>query len=759
MKNVIWLLVACMAGWFSSGVHAQSSFYHPDTVQEIRIYFDQPNWDHLLDSLYVAGEKDRILASLTINGEQLDSVGIRFKGFSSVSVDRTKNPFNIKLDYVHNNQDYDGIQKIKLSNVINDPSFIRESLSFEIGRKYMPASRANFANVYINDTLWGLYTNVEAVNKRFIGEHFGSNNQAFFKCNPESLDFDGENSNLGNSPGTDSTDYYPFYDKESTSGWTDLYHLIDTLNTEAGEIEKILNVDRTLWMHAFNYALVNFDSYVGYAQNYYLYRDDNRQFNPVIWDLNMSLGSYRLADASLFFDGFTIPEAKTMDPLQHYLNISVYPRPLMRNLFNDDRYRKMYLAHMRTIMAENFDNGEYYARGQVLQTLIDGPVASDTNKFYSYIDFQDNLDVTVADLIDFPGIKDLMEARSAYLSTYPGFSGAPTLANINHAPQTPAIGDDVWIIADVADADEVILAYRNGGSGLFGKITMLDDGTQNDGTAGDGTYGIKLSGIGNSVQYYLYADNDSAGRFSPERAAYEYYSFQTKIGFQDLVINEFMASNDVTAADESGDYDDWIELYNPTQYDISTAGLYLSDDPSRLDKWPMPDVTLAPDGYLIVWADEDGSQGALHANFKLSGGGETISLAYLDGTMVDSVIFGPQTTDISEARKPNGSGPFVAGDPTFFNNNDNPVSIEKEVDLHVSVFPNPAGDELRIRFEGKRPSSIRALDLQGRQLFRKQVGTGENDISLNTGNFPNGIYLIALTFEQGTVTRKFIVQR
>ena len=51
-----------------------------------------------------------------------DSVGVRYKGFSSVSVNRVKNPFNIKLDYIIEGQDHQGIDKIKLSNVISDPS-------------------------------------------------------------------------------------------------------------------------------------------------------------------------------------------------------------------------------------------------------------------------------------------------------------------------------------------------------------------------------------------------------------------------------------------------------------------------------------------------------------------------------------------------------------------------------------------------------------------------------------------------------------
>ena len=409
---------------------AQTDYFAVDSIREIKIYFSQSNWDHILDSLYVAGQEDRMLANVILDGSAYDSVGIRYKGFSSVSVTRVKNPFNIKLDYIRN-QNHNGIEKIKLGNVIQDPSFVREVLSYEISRKYMPASKANYAKVFINDVYWGLYTNVESVNKSFLNKHFGSKENTFFKCNPDNLDLYGENANLGNSPGTDSTSYYPYYDIKSDFGWTDLYNLIDTLNNSPNNIEKILNVDRTLWMHAINYSLINFDSYVGYAQNYYLYQDDNGRFNPIIWDLNMSFASYRLADASIHFSGFNIQEAKEMDPLLHYNNVSVYPRPLMRNLFTNNRYRKMYIAHMRTIMQENFNNQSYKARAQYMQGLIDICVANDTNKFYSYNDFIDNLNVTVSDLVDYPGITDLMDARTIYLNTYPGFQGAPSISNIN----------------------------------------------------------------------------------------------------------------------------------------------------------------------------------------------------------------------------------------------------------------------------------------------------------------------------------------
>ena len=51
----------------------------------------------------------------------------------------------------------------------------------------MPSARANYANVYINDSLWGLYTNVESINKDFLENHFEHKHNPFFKCNPENL--------------------------------------------------------------------------------------------------------------------------------------------------------------------------------------------------------------------------------------------------------------------------------------------------------------------------------------------------------------------------------------------------------------------------------------------------------------------------------------------------------------------------------------------------------------------------------------------
>ena len=741
MKRIICLILFL----YCSNACAQSSFYAVDSLREIRIYFYDSNWDHQLDSLYVQGDNERILADLIIDGSTYDSVGVRYKGFSSVSVNRVKNPFNIKLDYMIDGQDHNGVDKLKLSNVYQDPSFIREVLTYEIAANYLPSAKANYANIYVNDTLWGLYTNVQAVNKDFLNDHFGNKYNPFFKCNPENLNVSpgGENANLSDAHGNDSLDYQPYYDIKSDYGWEALYNLIDTLNNYSDSVNKVLNVDRTLWMHALNYTLINFDSYIGYAQNYYLYKDKTGQINPLLWDLNMSFGSFSLTDASsIYFSGFDILEAQNMDPLLHHTQISVSPRPLLRNLFLIERNRKMYLAHIRTIVNENFSNQNYALRSQYLQNLIDVSVQNDTNKFYSYTDFTTNLNNQVALVTaDCPGITQLMDARTIYLSGYTGFSGEPIITNIATSPQNFIVGDDVWITANITDATDAILGYRFGANMAFKTTTMFDDGNHNDGTANDGVFGGVISNSANKVDYYLYADNDSAGVFSPVRAAYEFYSIQSQLNVGDVVINEIMSNNISTTSDASGKFEDWIELYNTTSSPVSTLGLFFTDTLGLLQKWELPDYTIPANGYAIIWADEDGGQGDLHANFKLSNLGEQLILTNADSLVIDSITYLVMADDIAFARLPNGSGPFIMQAPTFKANNDFINSITEKQE-QIKVYPNPFSDVIKWNsFEG-----IEVRDILGKLMY-----TSENTNHISTSTWQTGIYFLHLKDKNQTI--------
>lgn len=134
----------------------------------------------------------------------------------------------------------------------------------------------------------------------------------------------------------------------------------------------------------------------------------------------------------------------------------------------------------------------------------------------------------------------------------------------------------------------------------------------------------------------------------------------------DVVINELMASNSETVADQDDQYDDWIELYNLSASEADLSGYYLSDNDNNLTRWRFPDGTvIAGNGYLIVWADSDLGQDGLHADFKLSADGEELYLVTPDLEIGDEVTFDAQVGEVSYSRSPNGTGSFIWTAPTF----------------------------------------------------------------------------------------------
>ena len=118
----------------------------------------------------------------------------------------------------------------------------------------------------------------------------------------------------------------------------------------------------------------------------------------------------------------------------------------------------------------------------------------------------------------------------------------------------------------------------------------------------------------------------------------------TNLEFHDLVINEFVASNQEAGGgnpDPAGEYDDWIEIYNNTFQTIDLSDYYLSDDSDNPKKWIFPkETSITPNEYLIVWADRDLSQAGLHTEFGLSTLGEELLLTHEDETVIDQVQFG-----------------------------------------------------------------------------------------------------------------------
>lgn len=497
--------------------------YNLNTITEIKLYFQDENWHHIMDSLKRAGGEDRLVGDATINGKKYEKVGVRYKGnssFKSVSDDgHLKLPFNIKINEVNKKQLLPGgYGTLKLSNAFRDPSFIREVLAYEIARKYMPAPKANFAKIYVNDQYLGVYHNVQSIDDQFLVEHFKEDKGVLVKCDPDwTVEQapgcpDSDKSSLMYI-GEDSTCYMRFYEMKDKNGWKNFINFTKTLNQEPQKINEQLDIDQTLWMLAFNNVLVNLDSYTGLlCHNYYLYRDTLGVYHPLIWDMNMAFGGFRRLSTP---NELNLQEMSEMSPFVHYKDNNA-KRPLIIKLLSNDLNRKVYIAHMRTILNDYFTNGLYLKRAKELQQFIDKQVQQDTLKLYSYDAFQENLEKTVtADESQIVGISELMTKRSEFLSNHALFQKLPPkIASVTHQQQPDKT---IKVKAKIEAAQKAWLYYRYG-KGSFTAVAMESSDTTN----WTGSFNYKKN-----AQYYIIAEDDRNASLSPARAAFEYHKVES----------------------------------------------------------------------------------------------------------------------------------------------------------------------------------------------------------------------------------------
>ncbi len=742
--------------------YSQVGLYDLGTIQQIEINFTQANWDYQLDTAKLGSENYIMAASVTINGSTYDSVGVKYKGNSSYDSTYSKNPLHIALDEFKN-QAYQGFTDLKLGNGYADPSQIREVLAYSELRNYMDCPRANFAQVFINGTYYGVYSNAESINKDFCSEHFSSSSNTFIKCNPIVLPGPTTKSNLKFKPGLDSTAYFNFYEIKSDFGWNELVELCDSVSNHPNSIDSKMDLDRLIWMLAYNNVLVNLDSYSGvFCQNYYLYKDNTQHFNPIIWDLNMAFGGFPFAGTGATGMGsLTIP---SLQQLSLNLHAGDSNWPLITAVLSDASYKRMYIAHMRTMVNELFANNSYVTEATQLQSLIDTAVQTDSNGFFSYAQFQNGMTTNYSiGSYSVPGISNLMNARVAYLQATPEFLAVPpSIAPIAVSNTSPSLNSTVnfTVLVTNAASSGVFLGYRFLEDEKFNRIPMFDDGAHNDGAAGDNVFGASVTMINVRLQYYLYAENSVAGIFSPERAEHEFYILLCQLqtpAIGQLVINEFLAGNASDTTDENGDYSDWIELYNLSSDTLSLYGLYLSDSYTNPQKFAFPINTLVyPNGYFMVWADDKAGNGSIvHSNFKLSVNGERIILSAANLMVLDSLTFGPQSMDISMGRCPNGTGQFSALFPATFNASNCALGIEKhfEENVIIKAFPNPANNYLTITNSKVEVNNVLIIENALGQEYYTENAASTNVIDVST--WPNGMYFLHI----GSISKKILVNK
>lgn len=756
------------------GGHSTTGFYNESKIRIIELTF--PN-DNFWAEITVAGDND-VMASVMIDGEFFDSVGVRFKGATSdFRNDSEKKSFNISMDAFINGQDVKGYETLNLNGNYDDPSSIREIVYNHVGRNYIPALKTNLAQLYINGEYWGPYENVQQLNGEFIREWFLSNEGTRWRALQEDAFSNqggggpgqggggggpggggmpgggGGGGNFGqgmstlNYLGADETAYIPNYTLKKTSKnnpWEDIaistekLNLLPTDNDLYDNLKDYLDIDKALWFVAHEILFTDSDGYISKGgMDYYVY-----------WEAETS----RLVP--LEYDGNSVMQFGNTTTWTPFYRENEADFPLANRLFASPDLRQRYLAHFRVILEDHF-TPEY------LDQLIDGyatqirePIQNDTKRIHEPAEFE-------AEIIN---LKNHVRTRRDFLlnNVEMNVQGL-TISEVRTPIAAPTSDESVMISTTVSGdmgIEKVVLYYGKGLVGTFDRVGMIDNG--------DGTYSATIPSFsaGSYVRYYVEAvaaDASNTVTYAPRGAEHDVYVYRVNVGEgqeSNVVINEIMASNDVTIADQDEEFDDWIELFNKTNTAIDLTGYFLSDNAEKLDKYDIPDGTMIPaNGYLIVWADEDGMQEGLHANFKLSSSGEELFLVNSDTIIIDEITFGEQKTDISYARTPNGTGVFAFKTPTFNSNNDDGTTNLNEVNFasnELIVYPNPATSKLYV--EVNTPSidnnSIKIFNVYGRLVVEQIVITAR--IQLNLPNLENGLYFLVVNESIG---KKIMIAR
>lgn len=521
-----WLFFLCLLA--NNFAQAQSDFFNPDVVQEIRIEFPQQNWRYLLDSLRYNGE-ELLEGTVDINGTTLEQAGVRYRDGKAFTPGGRRNGLYIDLAAFGVEQRYDSLTAIDLSSALRDPSMIREVLGLEMARTYLIAPRANFARVFINGDLYGLFVNQEVIDAGFLGRHFETDQGLLYHSDHEFKQLNDDDClkyAYGSLQPEPSLDCYGLNWSIQQGGAS--FESLDALakRLESGALlEEILDVDATLWMLAFVNATVHLNSYIGkYANNLYFYQDEDGRFTPLLSHLNLAFGSFK--NTGIKASDLRTNELIELDPLLHTDNTA---RPLVNRLLDNDPYQKRYLSHYRTIVNEYFRGDTLAKRAKSLQDLIRPEIENDPNNYYSLEDFDRSLTETIGKRSRIPGLLRFADSRGDWLKQQSLFTFLPpriTDIRVEEREQFSSTKlDEFRISVRVEEFPKAVtLHYRWSPTEPFQQRRMLDDGSHFDGEARDDVFGAVIAptkSTHTTLYYYIEAENARQIGFNPVHYRFE----------------------------------------------------------------------------------------------------------------------------------------------------------------------------------------------------------------------------------------------
>jgi hypothetical protein len=267
------------------------AFFALDPVHTIDIALADGSYEALLDDPYAYAE-----ASITIDDTTLAAVGVRLKGsagsfvaldgeYPEISQDGNGNPgksaFIVDFNRIVDDQDYLGLTKLTMNNLVQDDSGIHEVLAYSLFRASgVPASRVGYAEVTLDGEDKGLYALVESNdNSVFLDTWFGTDEGNLYEGQYGTDLREGQAEAFDQDHGDD----------ESRQ---DLQDLIDALTgLEPGEdamaaLTDSFDLDEYLAFATAELYLGHWDGYAFSANNYKIHHIPDGDWSFVPWGID-----------------------------------------------------------------------------------------------------------------------------------------------------------------------------------------------------------------------------------------------------------------------------------------------------------------------------------------------------------------------------------------------------------------------------------------------------------------------------------------
>ncbi len=617
--------------------------------------------------------EDYVDVDLELTGLLFPGSGVRYRGNTTRYFSKKNYKLNLPGGQPFNNRD-----KLNLMAEMADPSMVKDKVVYELfDRLDCLSPLTERVHLRCNDTFIGVYLDVEQVDEYFLERNGLSESGNMYRCE----------SDLSVLPCYSA--YQEQYIKvtNENSDWYDIIDFIEWVNYSSQiEFHEEAGDRFAIDDYIDNYiALIAPADIDIIYHNYYIYANpDDGLWHFISKDHNQSL-YYPYCPINYGTQAGIIPEHP-------------FWNKLMDRVLDDQVFRYAYCKKLERFLTDDLTVQSFHDLINSEHEAIAYDAVKDVFKkgwesSNSFFEGRDEL-LTFADqrvnylLDEIPGfITDpnlapyfsLNEIQSDNQSTIADEMGDydPWIEIYNRAPVgldledfTLLYGAETWTLPAeaVVDNEGFLVLWLDGESGegplhapftinqTAGNIILqsptgyLSDSTTFPALNADQVWGREVDGSGTWTTN-LVPTPGSTNNPLPDPS--------------ELVINEFLADNETNIADSAGEFDDWIEIYNPGDIVIPVGGLYLTDDLERPTRWIIPDTTISPHGYLFIWADDDPEQGSLHATFKLSANGEDIGIFDRDGfTPIDTFSFGPQGDDISCGRYPDGSDNWFQLMPT-----------------------------------------------------------------------------------------------